>query len=772
MKHKELIIVSLALLLLTLVFFHKIFLGLIPLPGDITAGLYFPWLSYKWGYQVGVPVYNPKLSDAVSIIYPLKTLAADALRNGYLPLWNPFIFGGYPLLASTTASILFPTNLLYLIFSNTTAWSLQVMLQPLLASIFMYLLLKHLKLSNFASFFGAVVYGWSGSTMLWLEWNSMAQTSMFLPLLILFEDKYLSSKNTKWGIFFSICLAFQIIAGYLPIIPMTIVGLTVWFFVRSKDYKRDLRIVLYVVLGIALSSIFLLPVTELAALSQRKLETLDSSPFTPLKSFITILAPDFFGNHATANFWGGADGMDATMYSGTIAITLSLLAVTKSFKKTGVKAALFILIGALIISTANPVGQLLYKAGIWGGQSITMNRANFLINFSLAVLAAYGISKVKSQKLYKTAGAVLAFILTIAVILIIQKQSAQGETLAHISISLRNLILPLGIALSIFVLSLFIKFKVAVKAIKYAFLLVLIFELFRFGLKFNSFSKPELAYPHTPVSSYLENYPNERFIAESVVFPANMWVPLSLSAITGYDSIYPLQTAKFLAAADAGLTNTKPLTRWGILENFGSRLLDISGIRFFVATKRDDSGKVISTGKLNEKFSLPKLHEVFEDKGVVVLENSESFPRAYTTEEVVKKDDNDALGLLLDNNFPADSISITNDFEYKNSAVQIDSEINYKSTTPTKIEIDTKTSTDSFLVVLDSYYPGWHAYIDGVETKIHKTNYNFRGVFLPEGVHKVEFVYDPDSLKIGAVITLLSTIFIVVLLRRNTRGVA
>jgi uncharacterized membrane protein YfhO len=40
---------------------------------------------------------------------------------------------------------------------------------------------------------------------------------------------------------------------------------------------------------------------------------------------------------------------------------------------------------------------------------------------------------------------------------------------------------------------------------------------------------------------------------------------------------------------------------------------------------------------------------------------------------------------------------------------------------------------------------GWKAYVDGNETEIYRTNHNFRGIIVPEGKHKVEFIYLPDS---------------------------
>ena len=90
-----------SILLLVLAFFWKVpLLGKIPLPGDIITGAYLPWLDYKWGYPVGVPVKNPIVSDSISYSYPMRTLGIDLIKKGLLPLWNPYILNGTPLMAN------------------------------------------------------------------------------------------------------------------------------------------------------------------------------------------------------------------------------------------------------------------------------------------------------------------------------------------------------------------------------------------------------------------------------------------------------------------------------------------------------------------------------------------------------------------------------------------------------------------------------------------------------------------------------------------------
>jgi uncharacterized membrane protein YfhO len=54
------------------------------------------------------------------------------------------------------------------------------------------------------------------------------------------------------------------------------------------------------------------------------------------------------------------------------------------------------------------------------------------------------------------------------------------------------------------------------------------------------------------------------------------------------------------------------------------------------------------------------------------------------------------------------------------------------------------------LVLSELWYPGWRACDNGREVKIHRANYLLRSVYLEEGQHTVEFVYDPLSVKVGS----------------------
>jgi uncharacterized membrane protein YfhO len=64
---------------------------------------------------------------------------------------------------------------------------------------------------------------------------------------------------------------------------------------------------------------------------------------------------------------------------------------------------------------------------------------------------------------------------------------------------------------------------------------------------------------------------------------------------------------------------------------------------------------------------------------------------------------------------------------------------------PAYIKILVNTTQPGFLVLSDSYYPSWNAYINGNRAEILRANYAFRAVALPNGENVVEFKYEPIS---------------------------
>jgi hypothetical protein len=76
--------------------------------------------------------------------------------------------------------------------------------------------------------------------------------------------------------------------------------------------------------------------------------------------------------------------------------------------------------------------------------------------------------------------------------------------------------------------------------------------------------------------------------------------------------------------------------------------------------------------------------------------------------------------------------------------------------TSREILIDAFAAQDGFLLLADLYYPGWQAQVDGGPTPIYRANVSQRAIALPKGQHTVRFRYEPEPFFRGLRISLIA----------------
>jgi len=764
-----------------------IFKGLIPIPADITVGMYFPWLDYKWGFEVGVPVKNHMLSDVVSVIYPIKVLIMEFWKEGFVPLWNPYMFGGYPLLANIQMAPFNLTNLLYLFLSNSLAWGIHVSLQLLISSFFTYLFLRYLKLGKLASILGAMIYAFSGFSLIWWEWDAHSCTVAFLPLILFFTGKYFDKGKLIDGLLLSLALAWQIFSGYPQALLYEFFVLAIFVLLTKKlILKRAIFWLFFLAMGVGLASVQLLPTAELMSISQRKVEALDSeSAFLSWQNLIAFFAPDYFGNDATQNFWGKGSYTNNVAYSGVVAIILAGIAFME-IKKKGKETIFFvlILIFSLMFAFSTPLSRFIKNLNFLGLNAASGTRSLFLCNFAFAGLASLGFDALTKKREAKHIRALyLPLIVTTALFLgtflsyntvkSVNLDSPAGQAFLdtvtkNLKTGFRNLILPLGLVFGFGVFLVLAKGKT--KLLKTLSLvgifLITVFELFRFGWKYTPFSRPDLIFPSTPVIEFLKNQPGIFRVDGGDAIPMNMLLPYKIESLSGYDAVYPLKVSKYIAAINSGNTK-KPQGRYGKIDNYQSRLIDISNVCYLLAVKRDKIEKADPGGRVGWTFRKENLAPVFEDRSVQVLQNLNCLPRAFLVGDYeVITEEQQIIDRLNSQDFNyREKIIIEKEPEMiiggKNT--NINGSVEWRVNRSGKEVLFVKTSFPSLLFVSNTYYPGWKAFIDGKETEILRADFVFRAVVVPEGTHKVSFIYAPQSFKIGVSISLLILLFLLLL---------
>ena len=167
----------------------------VPFSSTYLVNFFSPWNAYP-GFAS--PVKNNAMPDVISQIYPWKTFTIDTFRKLQIPFWNPYSFAGTPQLANYQSAVLSPFNLLFFILPFIDAWTLLILLQPLLAGIFMYFCLKSLNVSKEGAVIGSLAFMFCGFITTWMAYGTLGYAILFLPLAIFAIEKYYQTQKRRF----------------------------------------------------------------------------------------------------------------------------------------------------------------------------------------------------------------------------------------------------------------------------------------------------------------------------------------------------------------------------------------------------------------------------------------------------------------------------------------------------------------------------------------------------------------------------------------------
>jgi hypothetical protein len=205
-----------------------------------------------------------------------------------------------------------------------------------------------------------------------------------------------------------------------------------------------------------------------------------------------------------------------------------------------------------------------------------------------------------------------------------------------------------------------------------------------------------------------------------------------LQTLDGYDPLYLQRYGELMAASGRGKPDINTpfgFNRIITPQDPISRTTDLLGVKYVLSL---------------EKISSSKLKLVFTDGFVKVYENILAMPRVFFVNTTLIADSKQqAINGLFDLSVPLNKRAVVENVQNKKlfksdwdlGNAQI---VDYEND---KVIINTDNLGAGFLVLTDSYYYNWHAKIDGQETPIYLTDYNFRGIITPKGKHTIVF-YD------------------------------
>jgi len=838
-------------------------------PADVLFS-FQPWKAAAAQFGIAYP-QNHLVADLVLENYAWKRFILESLKQGEIPLWNPYTFAGEPFLATGQHSALYPFSLLFYVLPLWQAYGWFTVSQLWLAGVWMYLLARVLGLRRASAIVAAVTYQLSAFFVFSVVFTMVIAAAAWLPFILAMAERVIRQHpalggrpaRAPWAVLGAMGLGIAMLAGHPEMIyPYTlfIVGtFAVWRLAatwqrRAAGNPRKIVPTLawlaaMVGLGLALGAIQFLPMLEMALLNFREgsasfQQVLDWS--YPWRRIIAFLIPNFFGNESHHTYldvfswqtlpakayndgqyiwWGLKNSVEGAAYLGILPLVLAALGifgVRGESRKSPFRVLanwlrhpyvpFFTLLALFSLALVFPTR--LYALVYWLpglGQLHTPFRWVFPYTLSMAVLAGFGADflartrqdvvgqdgarsvsygrriKIVAWTLFWAGTAVVAALLlsrfafpalSLRLADAAVAQLAKADTTFADGRMFFSYLFPWVLIFGLMLMASGIVVRVSRCPIYIPFrrrpiwellaVAVIVLDLFAYGYGFNPAVDPKLLDYRPPVLDFFKQDTGlwrlttlDVHSAKTMNMNSGWWN--GLQDVRGYDSMFPKQYLRYIQTIEQ--QNDYLNNRVGPVRDaraLDSPMLDLLNVKY-----------VLTEDEIpNTKFTL-----VYSDV-VRVYRNEAVAPRAFTLPQtctVYAEDELKAMGKYDPRQYV---IVARGKLQEARSEMPVAPSAScllhpaaitaYKSN---EVWVDVQADAPSWLVLGDSYFPGWVAYARPLgqgeeqekELTLTRVDGNFRAVELAQGAWTVRFRYSPLSWKLGAFTTFIAAMVLVLI---------
>ncbi len=767
-KRVKYYIALLVLVIAALGFFKDTWVqGKLPIPTDAMVGLYHPYRdTFAEQFPRGVPFKNFLTTDPIRQQIPWRKLAVDQWKQGNIPWWNPSSFSGMPMAANIQAAVFYPLNIVFFALPFPTAWTILIILQPLMAALFMFVYLRGRSFRLASATFGSVIWAFCGFHISWLTWGTINHVTLWIPLALFCADilrkaadaptpkgsflkQMVSHVNVLAGPALALggIMTLQVFAGHIQMALYSIVLIICYiiFFPADRSKHKINRVRLSIGLGTVvvstalISAIQLIPLGLLLAQSSRVDQFLNWQKegwFLPWQHLVQFIAPDFFGNPATLNYWGIWNYGEFIGYIGLIPFTFALSALLQARRNQFVRFWGSILGLTLLFMLPWFGSEMLYILHLPVLSVLQPTRLMVIVSLSLVVLAVYGFDEwMKLRLIPKKTVAILSLVfLLLWGFIYFSGRHASGDLLTNILVTKRNMVIPSGLFLIEIVVLIAAQFSIRLHDRKFFSGLVLVVfmlalaDLYRMGWKFVPFTDPRYFYPESKAITFLQLQPKPFRImtTDDRILAPNISGYYHLESIEGYDPLYLSRYERLIAASEKGSADVNPPYGYNRIitpRNVTSPVIPLLNVKY-----------VLSLTEINT----PNLSEVFREGTTRIYELTSTLPRAYFAATVKRVGPGeDVLAKLFLPEFTGTTAWVEENPAGLDAIPGTDDEAVILPYEGQLLHVRTKTQNSRFLVISEMHNPIWSVTIDGNPATIYRTNYAFMGIVVPAGVHDV-----------------------------------
>ena len=673
-----------------------------------------------------IDFYSGDGSDLIPYVYGSKLLLYQTFQDiREIPLWNPYIMFGQPIVGNLQFALFYPLNVIFLLFSFFKSLWFYQSVHMAIAGFGAYLLARHTGCKKNGSMVAGCLYMLNGRILYYINagWLGYYTSICWLPLFVLASILVLERKERHFPIAFGIIFAMTLLSGtpqyaFMGFGLFLIKGIWQIFLPQSREDRLSLmyRLLLSGLISFLLISVQLFPAFEQTYLSSRIYFDNSSSIHGfhfgwSMKQWFRILFRPEFLRHDFA--W------ELCAYIGIGGMVLSFLGLFVS-RKCFQYALIWGLIPWLFsMGTALPPFDLILK-NIPGMAMLTSPSRYFIFSILiLCVFAGYGFEYLfdfANRKRY-----ICLFLSAAGFGLLFSGLFILPNTQDTVILNVRYF----GAMICFFLLTGLCLWKrnQFIKIILICFLIADPILVASNGI-LTGYHKKDLK-PPLKIIQAIKEHPGPVRIGS--IQPENLrtyrltplgdWIFIQnkIGRAGGYEPLAMLNTLNFLTRLDRTLPISETMWAFRLFDFARPDLYDLAGITHLITFKPIKNSRL--KFKTRDTITMPNFSGGWwREKPVYLYENINVLPRAFFVSEGSK-------GRIIP--------------------------VGVKYVSPDRRYIYVHTKQPGTIIISESFHPGWIAIENDKPIPLKPYLNTFISWHVPSGEHEIRLEFAPQSFRLG-----------------------
>jgi hypothetical protein len=665
------------------------------------------------------PIFTGRLvadRDVFRIFFPDSAFLIECLSRGDLPLWQPYAFLGQPFAASLQAQVFYPPRVLAVLLAGPY-WSITVLqvLHAALAAVGTFLLVRGgLGRSRPAALLAAAAFALSPMLTDLATTPNLVHAAAWAPWV---AGAALRGRARALAGF----LALGLLAG-APEMVLWQLALVAMVALRRRRWRG---VAAGVPWAFALAAVALLPAAELALESARRTGRAD--PLDWSASPVQLLALGWpLADSPRGPYWGPDQWLILQLFLGTGVVALALFGARRGGRARPFAVAAVVFLALALGRHFPPAGWLLSLPPLgWFRYP-----AKYLVGaaFCLAVLSAFGVDRLSAvarrrRVRARWAGAVVAGALVLLPVGALLPTGWPWVVLALAVLAAVGMVVPPRLA--------------GTAAAGVCLAELSLFHALQVGLGWApaaAVARPAAVRSMVDLSAgrvsvevgrrareaegrvVLSRETSDGLLASRDLLVPNRFAEDRIRALEGYGAPEPERLFQFHLAGHRAVH-------------------DLAGVRHFIRAGGPPHRDTPSVGAL--------------PGGAMLYQSDTAFPRAWVVPTARVSPDEEVLAALAGDSRPFREVALLAGGEPLSGEACPAAGARVIGEGCRSVELEATACGEAYLVLADSFAPGWRAEVDGERREVHRADLALRAVRVDAGTHRVRMTYSPTLLWMG-----------------------